>query len=100
MIGTFANALARTHPRRGHAVLAPRADGSVRVSVRSPLIALGGADELCRQFPLGGGRPAAAGIPSLAAADGRLLAAFHRMSWTDARARSRHDACATEEGSG
>ena len=101
VIGTFANALARTHPRRAHAVLAPRADGSVRVSVRSPLIALGGADELCRQFPLGGGRPAAAGIPSLAAADvASFLAAFHRMSWTDARARSRHDACATEEGSG
>jgi hypothetical protein len=37
------------------------------VSVRAPLINRTGADELCRQFPTGGGRKAAAGINVLPA---------------------------------
>ena len=87
VIGSFANALARTHPRRAHAVLAARADGSERVSVRAPLEAPSGADELCRRFPQGGGRPAAAGIPSLAAADvAAFLDAFRRTPWGGALA--------------
>ena len=35
------------------------------VSVRAPFAANRGADELCRQFPTGGGRKLAAGINNL-----------------------------------
>ena len=38
------------------------------MSVRAPLAAPYGADRLCRQFPQGGGRAAAAGINGLPAA--------------------------------
>ena len=41
-------------------------DGYQRVSVRAPYNRKDGADELCRQFPSGGGRKAAAGINALA----------------------------------
>jgi hypothetical protein len=41
-------------------------DGHHRVSVRAPYNRKDGADELCRQFPSGGGRKAAAGINALA----------------------------------
>jgi hypothetical protein len=41
--------------------------GHYVVSVRAPLINRTGADELCRQFPTGGGRKAAAGINVLPA---------------------------------
>jgi len=40
-------------------------DGAFRVSVRAPLNNKTGADELCMQFPSGGGRKAAAGINAL-----------------------------------
>ena len=39
------------------------------VSVRAPLNNKKGADQICRQFPTGGGRAAAAGINNLAASD-------------------------------
>ena len=65
--GVFSNDLANGAPARGHAVLTERADGSYLVSVRAPLANKVGADELCRRFPTGGGRQAAAGINELPA---------------------------------
>ncbi len=63
--GVFSNELANGAPARGHAVVTERADGTYLVSVRAPLENKTGADELCRQFPTGGGRKAAAGINHL-----------------------------------
>ena len=63
--GVYSNQLANASPARGHAVLTERADGSYLVSVRAPLDNKTGADELCRRFPTGGGRKAAAGINAL-----------------------------------
>jgi hypothetical protein len=65
--GVFSNQLANGAPERGHAVLTERSDGSYLVSVRAPLANKLGADELCRRFPTGGGREAAAGINHLPA---------------------------------
>lgn len=65
--GVFANSLAQQHPNRAHAMLTEVGDGSFLVSVRAPLATKTGADELCRKFPSGGGRKAAAGINCLAA---------------------------------
>jgi len=63
--GAFSNDLANTSPRRAHAVLTERANGTYLVSVRAPLENKQGADELCRKFQTGGGRGAAAGINAL-----------------------------------
>jgi len=63
--GVFSNGLARENPHRAHAVLTNKADGTFLVSVRAPLNNKTGADELCRSFPTGGGRKAAAGINAL-----------------------------------
>jgi hypothetical protein len=63
--GVYSNALANAWPGRAHAVLTERADGTYLVSVRAPLEDKRGADELCRKFPTGGGRAAAAGINAL-----------------------------------
>ncbi len=65
--GVYGNQLAKDHPSRAHAVLTDRADGTLLVSVRAPLENRTGADEICRQFPTGGGRKAAAGINALPA---------------------------------
>jgi len=46
-------------------VLAPGTSGAWWVSVRAPLATPDGADRLCRRFPEGGGRAAAAGINGL-----------------------------------
>jgi len=64
MHGPWANRLAEAHPQRAHAVLIEHQNG-YRVSVRAPMARPFGADELCRRFPSGGGRPAAAGINAL-----------------------------------
>jgi hypothetical protein len=64
--GEFANELAARFPPLAHAVLCERSQGGYSVSVRAPLVRLGGADRLCRQFPGGGGRAGAAGIDLLA----------------------------------
>jgi len=65
--GVYGNALANQSPDRAHAILTPLQDESgFTVSVRAPLNNKSGADELCRQFPSGGGRKAAAGINNLA----------------------------------
>lgn len=67
--GVFGNQLARQHPQRAHAILTRLEDGAFRVSIRAPLATKSGADVLCREFPTGGGRAAAAGINRLEAAD-------------------------------
>ena len=63
--GSWSNQLASSHPERAHAVLTPDARGGYVVSVRAPLAAFHGANRLCRLFPGGGGREAAAGINHL-----------------------------------
>jgi hypothetical protein len=69
----FANELANGEPARAHVVLTPGERDEWWVSVRAPLAAPHGADHLCRRFPQGGGRAAAAGINGLPAS---LLPAF------------------------
>ena len=65
--GVFSNELVNQHPDRSHAVVTQSQDGSLLISVRAPLNRREGADEICRQFPTGGGRKAAAGINALPA---------------------------------
>lgn len=65
--GVYSNDLANASPARAHAVLTERVDDTYLVSVRAPLENKRGADDLCRQFPTGGGRAAAAGINALPA---------------------------------
>ena len=60
--GVFGNHLANLNPDRGHAILTNKSDGNFLVSVRAPLNNKRGAADLCRKFPSGGGREAAAGI--------------------------------------
>ena len=66
IVGVMGNDLAKQFPDRAHALLVDMGDGHHRVSVRAPYNRKDGADELCRQFPSGGGRKAAAGINALA----------------------------------
>ena len=63
--GVYSNELTNANPDRAHAVITPKRDGGLLVSVRAPLSNRSGADELCREFPTGGGRAAAAGINDL-----------------------------------
>jgi hypothetical protein len=63
--GVFANELAKSDPLRSYALLTRLPSDGYVVSVRVPKAAARGADELCRQFPTGGGRRAAAGINHL-----------------------------------
>ena len=63
--GVYSNDLANQHPSRAHAVLTINANGNYLISVRAPLENKTGADELCRRFPSGGGRAAAAGVNDL-----------------------------------
>ena len=65
IVGVMGNDLAKQFPDRAHALLVDMGDGQHRVSVRAPYNRKDGADELCRQFPSGGGRKAAAGINAL-----------------------------------
>jgi hypothetical protein len=65
--GVYSNDLTNQHPDRAHAVLTAKANGNYLVSVRAPLNNKQGAAALCRQFPTGGGREAAAGINDLPA---------------------------------
>ena len=65
--GVYSNQLARENPDRAHALASLLPTGEYLVSVRAPLSTKSGADELCRQFPTGGGRKAAAGINQLPA---------------------------------
>ncbi|VAX08972.1 FIG00454610: hypothetical protein [hydrothermal vent metagenome] len=63
--GVYGNKLANQHPGRAHAILSYHKDGGYVVSVRAPLHNKVGADELCNEFPSGGGRKGAAGINHL-----------------------------------
>jgi single-stranded DNA-specific DHH superfamily exonuclease len=63
--GVFGNRLAVESPAQAHAVLTAKPDGGYVVSVRAPLAARSGADELCSRFETGGGRKGAAGINHL-----------------------------------
>jgi len=65
--GVYSNQLARANPVRAHALASLLPSGEYLISVRAPLSTKSGADELCRQFPTGGGRQAAAGINQLPA---------------------------------
>ena len=65
--GVYSNLLARENPERAHALLSLLPSGDYLVSVRAPLQTKSGADDLCRQFPTGGGRKAAAGVNQLPA---------------------------------
>ncbi len=67
--GVYSNDLVNLHPARAHAVLTEIGGGDLLVSVRAPLANRTGADEICRQFPTGGGRKAAAGINRLPRGD-------------------------------
>lgn len=67
VVGVFSNQKAREFKEKAHATLLVNDDGSYRVSVRAPLSHRRGADTLCRKFPSGGGRAAAAGINALPA---------------------------------
>jgi len=78
--GVYSNDLANLNPDRAHAVLTQKAEGGYLISVRAPLKRKSGADELCRQFPTGGGRQAAAGINHLPEDQlDTFLAAFRRQ---------------------
>jgi single-stranded DNA-specific DHH superfamily exonuclease len=63
--GVYSNDLVNLYPARAHAVLTEIDGGDYLVSVRAPLSNRTGADDICRQFPTGGGRKAAAGINRL-----------------------------------
>jgi hypothetical protein len=63
--GVFINEKAREDRARAHALLVENGDSTLLVSLRAPLDRRTGADTLCRAFPSGGGRPAAAGINEL-----------------------------------
>ncbi len=64
--GVFSNDLANLNPTKAHAVLTLNASTEdYTVSVRAPLENRIGADEICINFPTGGGRKAAAGINQL-----------------------------------
>ncbi|RCS68343.1 acetyltransferase [Vibrio casei] len=64
--GVFGNELANTNPNKAFAVLTLNENlRDYTVSVRAPLNRREGADEVCSQFPNGGGRRAAAGINQL-----------------------------------
>ncbi|WP_394174917.1 DHHA1 domain-containing protein [Thalassotalea litorea] len=63
--GVFGNDLANQMPDKAHAVFTRNVDASYTVSVRAPLSNKQGADEICVQFPTGGGRAGAAGVNAL-----------------------------------
>ncbi|MFH0780708.1 MAG: acetyltransferase [Pseudomonadota bacterium] len=65
IVGVFSNIRARERTAAAHAIITENQDGSLRISVRAPLEDRRNADALCKLFPTGGGRTAAAGINSL-----------------------------------
>lgn len=66
--GVFANLKAREMADSAHVLITENNDSSLRISVRAPLNDKRDAAALCKQFPTGGGRAAAAGINSMPAA--------------------------------
>ncbi|MDR3630102.1 MAG: acetyltransferase [Desulfocapsaceae bacterium] len=78
--GLFSNLKSRELVDTAHAVLIANADTTFQVSVRAPLTNRRDADALCRTFPTGGGRAAAAGINRLPAdMVDTFLSAFNAM---------------------
>ncbi len=65
--GTFSNLKAREKKEAAHAIIVENQDATLQISVRAPLADRKNADTLCRRFPTGGGRAAAAGINNLPA---------------------------------
>ncbi len=63
--GVFSNLRAREKKEAAHALIVENSDTTLRISVRAPLNQRKDADTLCRSFPTGGGRAAAAGINNL-----------------------------------
>ncbi len=63
--GVYANELANRSPDKAHAIITVVDHEAYQVSVRAPINKKVGADQLCLQFPTGGGRSAAAGINRL-----------------------------------
>ncbi len=63
--GVFSNLKATERAELAHAVIIAAGDTTYRISVRAPLVNRRDADTLCRRFPTGGGRAAAAGINAL-----------------------------------
>lgn len=63
--GVYGNELANRAPAKAHAIVTHNDQGSYQISVRAPLANKTGADELCSEFPSGGGRKGAAGINRL-----------------------------------
>ena len=63
--GVFSNLKAREKKEAAHALIVENGDLTLRISVRAPLNKREHADTLCRSFPTGGGRSAAAGINNL-----------------------------------
>lgn len=82
--GVFGNELATSAPDLAHATLSPNAQGGYTVSVRARLATPRGADRLCREFPTGSGRGAAAGINHLTRAQlPEFVRAFERIFGTE-----------------
>jgi hypothetical protein len=72
--GSYSNLLTNQSPEQAHAVLTKKPNGNYLVSLRAPLNNKTGADDICRKFPTGGGRKAAAGINDLQADElGKLI---------------------------
>ena len=66
--GVFSNFCARKNPQAAHVITIENDDETLMVSVRAPLDDKQDADTLCKRFPTGGGRAAAAGVNRLPAA--------------------------------
>jgi len=80
IMGVFANLMANEDASRATAMLVENPDGTLRISVRAPQSSPAGADELCRLFPTGGGRPNAAGVNNLPESElPRFLEDFERV---------------------
>lgn len=65
--GVFSNLKAREQEHSAHAIISENHDKTLRISVRAPLADRRDADTLCKSFPTGGGRAAAAGVNALPA---------------------------------
>jgi len=78
--GVFINEKAREQEKNAHCLLVDNGDNTFMVSIRAPLANRTGADQLCRAFPTGGGRPGAAGVNELPAEMlENFLTAFNSM---------------------
>ncbi len=65
VVGVFSNLRARERTAAAHAIITENPDETLRISVRAPLGDKRHADTLCKLYPTGGGRAAAAGINNL-----------------------------------